>query len=112
MISRVALEPVGDKLLLRVAAENASLDILTDASSLARARALVRAPQPRFTELRLGSFGPFPVTLSVDATGHVAIAVDGPDLGPTVRGNQAAVFYPTPAEAAELFRVELDAPAT
>ena len=112
MISQVALEPVGDKVLLRLAAESAVLDVLTDAASLARARALVQALDRGFAELLLGSFGPFPVTVSVDATGEVAIALDGPDLGPTVRGNQAVVFYPTLNEAADLFRVEGNAPAT
>jgi hypothetical protein len=35
-----------------------------------------------------------------------------PDLGSTVRGNQAVVFYATLPEAAGLFRVEFTAPAT
>jgi hypothetical protein len=112
VISRVALEPVGDHLLLRLATANAVFDILTDSASLARARELVEMPMPEVREVSLGSFGPFRVTVSTDATGQAAIALDGPDLGSTVRGNQAVVFYATLPEAAGLFRVEFTAPAT
>ena len=112
MISRVALEAVGNQFLLRLAAENAVFDILTDAASLAQARELVYAPAHTMGEVTLGSFGPLPVTLSRDATGQVAIALDGPEFRSAVRGNQAVVFYPTLTEAAELFRLEFGAPAT
>ena len=112
MISRAALEPVGDQFLLRLAGENAVFDILTDAAALALARELVEAPGRKFGEVALGSFGPLPVTVSRDASGQVAIALDGPEFGRAVRGNQAVVFYPTLAEAAELFRLESSAPAT
>jgi hypothetical protein len=112
MISRAALEPVGDQLLLRLAAESAVFDILTDRASLARARELVERSEPEVSEMVLGAFGPFPVIVSTDASGQVGVALDGPDLGPGVRGNQAVVFYPTLREAAELFRVEFVTPAT
>lgn len=112
MISQTALEPVGDQLLRRLAAENAVFDILTDRASLTRARELVERRVPEFGEVTLGSFGPFSVVVSTDATGQVAIALDGPDLGPGIRGNQAVVFYPTLGEAAQLLRIELNAPAT
>jgi hypothetical protein len=112
MISRAAVEFVGEQVLFHIAAENAVFDILTDRVSLTRARELVERRVPELGEVRLGSVGPLPVTVRTDATGHVGIALDGPDLGLGMRGNQGEVFYPTLREAAELFRVEFKAPAT
>jgi hypothetical protein len=112
VITRAALEPLGDQFLLRLVTDRAVIDVLTDKVSMKRAREVIERQEPVLAEARLGSFGPFQVTLSTSATGEVAIAVDGPDLGPAVRGNQAIVFYATRAEAAELLRSEVDAPAT
>ena len=99
MITRRYLERDGERLLLRLAvAEAAALDVLTDAPTMARARAALegaaaggRGP----VEVRLGSFGPFDVTLSAPAApgGGAALSVDGPDLGRAFQGTQAVVFY-------------------
>jgi hypothetical protein len=74
------LERDGDKLLLRLAVDDAAvLDVLTDPVTLARARTvLTNAPERGLTEQRLGSFGPFELTMSTTNAMEVAIAVDGP----------------------------------
>ena len=105
MIARIAVEPVEGRLLLRIATENVAFDILTDSTSLAAAKELAERSDHGFGEAAIGTFGPFPVVVSRDATGRVAIALDGPELGPHIRGNQAVVLYATQAEAAELFRM-------
>jgi hypothetical protein len=95
VITQSSLEQAGDRLLLRLAVDDtAVLDVLTDAPTLSSARAAIEhAPERGLTEHRLGSFGPFDVTLSTTDDRRVALAVDGPDLGNVFRGNQAIVFY-------------------
>ena len=99
MITQRYLERDGERLLLRLAvAEAAVLDVLTDAPAMARARAaLEAAPAPGRgpVELRLGTFGPFDVTLSAPAAhgSGATLSVDGPDLGRAFRGTQVVVFY-------------------
>ena len=95
MITERHLERDADRRLLRLAVHGAAaLDVLTDASTLAAARrAIAAAPADGLTEHHLGTFGPFAVTLSTTDGGRIAIAVDGPDLGPAFRGDQAIVFY-------------------
>jgi hypothetical protein len=95
VITERHLERDGERLLLRLAVRDAAvLDILTDAPTLARVRAgLKAAPERGFLEYRLGAFGPFDVTVSTSNADGVAIAIDGPDLGNAFRGNQSVVFY-------------------
>jgi hypothetical protein len=95
VITQRYLERDGDKLLLRLALDDAAvLDVLTDPVALAQARTVLKnAPDRGLTEQRLGTFGPFDVTMSTTNAMDVAIAVDGPDLGSAFQGNQAIVFY-------------------
>jgi hypothetical protein len=95
VITQRRLERDGDRLLLRLAVDDAAvLDILTDAPTLMRVRAgLEKAFERGFREYRLGAFGPFDVTVSTPTAWRVAIAIDGPDLGSAFGGNQTVVFY-------------------
>ena len=96
MITERYLERDGERLLLRLVMHGAAtLDVLTDAEALHAARVLLAQPSAAaaIAECRLGTFGPFPATLSRCRDDEVAIAVDGPDLGRAFRGDQAIVFY-------------------
>ena len=41
----------------------------------------------------MGTFGPFEVTLSLDADGSAAFFIDGPNVGISFSGNQCAGAY-------------------
>jgi len=106
VITERYLERDGDRLLLRLVVHGAAaLDVLTDAPTLSGARAAVeRAGAHGLLEYRLGSFGPFDVTMSTTDGRTVALAVDGPDLGRAFRGDQAIVFYVDRAEILDALR--------
>jgi hypothetical protein len=97
MITQRHIEHDGDRVLWRVAIDDVvALDVLTDRSRIARARAAIATDLPEaVVEEQLGSFGPFAVTVSVTA-GHpdqAFISVDGPELGSAFLGDQSIVFY-------------------
>lgn len=107
MITRIAIEQDGDRLLLRLAAgDTAVLDVLTDAASMAEGRYMLETMKGRLASMQLGTFGPFPVMLSMYATGSVALAVDGPDFGDRFRGNQSVVLYSDPTEMMGLLTMD------
>jgi hypothetical protein len=113
VITEHHLEQDGDRVLWRVMIDgSAALDVLTDHDTLARAHmALVSAPRRGLVEERLGTFGPFSVTMSFTELSQVAVAVDGPELGPSFRGNQAIVFYFTHEDLLAALQGDFSAPA-
>jgi hypothetical protein len=95
MITEHYWERDGDHLLFRLVVGGvAALDVLTDEAALRGATAMLRRRgDEELAEHRLGFFGPFDVVVSFTADGRVAIAVDGPELGRTFRGDQSMVLY-------------------
>jgi len=113
VITEHHLEQDGDRVLWRVVIDGAAaLDVLTDHETLARARTALANPHRRgLVEERLGTFGPFAVTMSFSEENQVAVAVDGPDLGTGFRGTQAIVFYFTHEGLLAALQGKISAPA-
>ena len=95
MITESYAERSGDDVLFRLAVDgSAVLDVLTDDATLAACREMLRGSAGRMEEIRLGSFGPFHVTVATNALDStVSIFVDGPTLDDRFRGGQAAGVY-------------------
>ena len=101
MLTEHYLERSEEQILLRIAVNDvAVIDILTDANLLGLCRSLMRNPDQRgLQETRIGTFGPFDVTLSLLKDGMlVALLIDGPDLADRFRGSQSAGVYLTREE--------------
>jgi hypothetical protein len=113
MITEYHLESDGERLLLRLVVDgHAALDVLTDRPTLLGADATLRGAVRRgLVEHRLGSFGPFGVVVSTTDARTVAIAVDGPDLGPAFRGDQSMVLYVDRSELLEVLARSMGAQA-
>src|SRR5215831_11292119 len=97
-ITESHIEGAGDRVLLRLAVKNSALlDVFTNEETLGRAREFLSdpgGPQQGGQEMRLGSFGPFAISMSrVNDDPTVAIFLNGPDLGNEFRGNQSAGLY-------------------
>jgi len=98
MITESYIEGEGDRVLFRLSVSDiAVLDIFTDEQTLVRAREFLCDPGRHHQgtqEMRLGSFGPFDVTMNCITNDEtIAIFVDGPDFGQEFRGNQSAGLY-------------------
>jgi hypothetical protein len=98
MITQRYFERDGDRILFRIAVdETAVFDILTSDPELALCRDLLRGSLASDIDtVRIGTFGPFDVALSLDRDGQsVALFIDGPNVGSAFRGNQSAGAYLT-----------------
>ena len=96
MITERYFERAGNKVLFRIAIDDTVvLDILTSDADLARCRELLEGPGAgRMEWFRLGSFGPFDVTVNRHEDGSSAsFFIDGPDLDNAFAGNQTAGVY-------------------
>ena len=95
MITQRYFERDGDKILWRVSVSDVAVfDILTSDQELDRCRELLRGSLGADVEsVRMGTFGPFEVTLSLDADGSAAFFIDGPNVGISFSGNQCAGAY-------------------
>ena len=103
------LERNGGRCLLRLVVEGSGvLDVVTEEATLRSCRALLSEPRDRPLERRLGSFGPFTVTLSLTARSQeAAIMLDGPDLDHAFQGGQAAGLYVDAQELAHVLAAHL-----
>jgi len=70
-------------------------DVLTDTATLAKCLGMLSQPERGgLQSRRLGTFGPFDVTLNLHADRKiVSIFIDGPDLEGAFSGNQSAGLY-------------------
>src|SRR5690606_26856885 len=73
------LQRDGDRLMLQLAIESAVLDIVSDRATFLDCMAVLDAPHQGLVHCRMGSFGPFTVTLNLNYDDSVSIFVDGPD---------------------------------
>lgn len=90
------VEIEGDRILWRILVnDTVALDVLTTATTLARAHSILRNARGRDSvEEPLGTFGPFLITMSsTSEERRIALALDGPELGSAFSGNQAVVVY-------------------
>jgi hypothetical protein len=101
MITQRYLERDGEKILFRVAIDDVAVfDILTSDPELARCRELLLGSLGADVEsVRIGTFGPFEVTLRLDPDGKSAtFFIDGPNVGSAFCGDQVAGAYLTRVE--------------
>jgi hypothetical protein len=68
----------GRLLILGIAVGVGHLDVVTDDVLLKNCLAMLRSPHRGFVHTRMGSFGPFDVTLNLHHDDSVSIFVDGP----------------------------------
>lgn len=80
MITNWQLQRRGDSLILGIAVEHAALDVVSDLALLKDAFTMLRSPHRGLVDIRIGSFGPFAVTLNLHHDDTVSIFVDGPDF--------------------------------
>ena len=86
--------PLG--ILFRIAIDNSAvIDVLTTADALSACRAFLSDSEANSLEsVRLGSFGPFEVTMGLSAEdATVTLFIDGPELGSQYRGDQSVGIY-------------------
>ena len=100
-------ERAGDRILLRLMInKTVAFDVLTDASVLSACLDFIEQPRGNgMQNMRIGSFGPFDVSLVLHANRSTAsFVIDGPDLDNDFAGNQAVVLYLPRPEIADMFR--------
>lgn len=73
----------GADILLGIAVENAVLDILTSEPHLRECLNVLNKAQTALVSLHIGTFGCYPVTLSVHPEDTVSIFIDGPEFEPS-----------------------------
>ena len=86
--------PLG--ILFRIAIDDrAVIDVLTTADALSACREFLSDSESNSLEsVRLGSFGPFEVTMGLSADdATVTLFIDGPELGNQYRGDQSVGVY-------------------
>jgi len=106
MISQRYFERDGDRILFRfVVSEAAVFDVLTDDVALAQCRQLLRGELGTDVDtVRMGSFGPFDLTVSLGARTDrlsATVFICGPNVEPMFRGEQTAGAYLTRSELLE-----------
>ena len=82
---------IGSEILLGIALQDAVLDICTTDSQLQKCVELLRGSGDGLEGEKMGTFGVYPVTLSVDFNGRAIIMIDGPDFEPS--RNYSAGLY-------------------
>ncbi len=82
MIREYDIRRRGDAILVGIAVEHAVLDFETTEGLLRECLAFLDAPHVGLADIRIGTFGPFPVRLNVHGDGSLSIFVDGPPFEP------------------------------
>jgi hypothetical protein len=100
IISQRYFERDGDRILFRfVVSEAAVFDVLTDDVALDQCRQLLRGQLGTDVDtVRMGSFGPFDVTMSLGPRTDklsATVFICGPNVGLAFRGDQTAAAYLT-----------------
>jgi hypothetical protein len=67
-------------IILGIALENAVLDILTSDAQLHKCLKVLREPHAGLVSVSIGTFGIYPVTLSLHHDDGVSLFIDGPDF--------------------------------
>ena len=91
MITDWQVQRRGESLILGIAVEHAVLDVVSDLALLKGCLAMLRSPHSGLVHRRMGSFGPFAVTLNLHHDDTASIFVDGPDFD-GARCQSAAVW--------------------
>ena len=112
MITERYIERASDgRILFRIAVSHVAVfDVLTDEATLESCRQLLRNADDKkgMQWLRMGSFGPFDVSMTVSARETVSLLIDGPELDNVFHGHQGAGIYISREEMSRALNEEKD----